>query len=47
MPRNEIVREVTLGQLLRETVDKYPDEDAVAYVDSEYKQTWQRIFRYR
>ena len=43
MPRNEIVREVTLGQLLKETVDKYPNEDAVAYVDREYKQTWREF----
>jgi fatty-acyl-CoA synthase len=43
MPRKEIVREVTLGQLLRETVEKYPDEDAVAYVDREYKQTWREF----
>ena len=33
MPRNEIVREATLGQILKETVDKFPNEDAVAYVD--------------
>ncbi len=43
MPRNEIVREVTLGQILKETVDRYPDEDAVAYVDREYKQTWREF----
>ncbi len=43
MPRNEIVREVTLGQILKETVDKYPNEDAVAYVDREYKQTWREF----
>lgn len=43
MPRNEIVREVTLGQILKETVDKYPNEDAVAYVDRDYKQTWREF----
>jgi len=43
MPRNEIAREVTLGQLLKETVDKYPDETAVAYADREYKQTWKEF----
>ncbi len=40
MPRDEIVREVTLGQILAETVAKYPDQTAVSYVDREYKQTW-------
>lgn len=43
MPRNEIVREVTLGQLLKETVEKYPDQTAVAYADREYKQTWREF----
>lgn len=43
MPRNEIAREVTLGQILKETVDKYPDETAVAYADREYKQTWREF----
>ncbi len=40
MVRDEIVREVTLGQLLTETVEKYPDQTAVSYVDRDYKQTW-------
>ena len=43
MPREEIIREITLGQILAETVAKYPDEDAVAYVDREYKQTWKEF----
>ena len=43
MPRDEIVREVTLGRILAETVAKYPDETAVAYVEREYKQTWQEF----
>jgi fatty-acyl-CoA synthase len=43
MPRNEIVREVTLGQILKETVEKYPNETAVAYADREYKQTWREF----
>ncbi len=43
MPRDEIVREITLGQILAETVAKYPDEAAVAYVEREYKQTWQEF----
>jgi fatty-acyl-CoA synthase len=43
MPRNEIVREITLGQLLAETVEKYPDQTAVAYVDREYRQSWKEF----
>ena len=43
MPRNEIVREVTLGQILKETVEKFPNETAVAYADREYKQTWKEF----
>jgi fatty-acyl-CoA synthase len=43
MVRKEIVREVTLGQILAETVAKYPDQTAVSYVDREYKQTWQEF----
>jgi fatty-acyl-CoA synthase len=43
MPRDEIVREITLGRILAETVAKYPDETAVAYVEREYKQTWQEF----
>lgn len=43
MPRKEIVREVTLGQLLAETVEKYPDERAISFVDREYNQTWKEF----
>jgi fatty-acyl-CoA synthase len=43
MPRKEIVREVTLGRILAETTEKYPNQTAVAYVDREYKQTWQEF----
>ncbi len=43
MPRKEIVREITLGQILKETVEKYPDQTAVSYVEREYKQTWQEF----
>ena len=32
--------EKTLGQLLDETTAKYPDNDAVIYVDRDYRQTW-------
>jgi fatty-acyl-CoA synthase len=43
MPRNEIVREITLGQILAETVAKYPNGTAVAYADREYRQTWKEF----
>jgi len=43
MPRDEIVREITLGKILAETVAKYPHETAVAYAEREYKQTWQEF----
>ncbi|MDR0309719.1 MAG: AMP-binding protein [Candidatus Methanoplasma sp.] len=43
MPRNEITREATLGQLLDETTAKYPDNDAVVYVDRDYRQTWREF----
>jgi fatty-acyl-CoA synthase len=43
MPRDEIVREITLGRILAETVAKYPDETAVAYVERDYKQTWKQF----
>ncbi|GAB6192152.1 AMP-binding protein [Desulfocastanea catecholica] len=43
MPRDEIVREITLGQILAETVAKYPHETAVAYAEREYRQTWQEF----
>lgn len=43
MPREEIVREITLGRILAETVAKFPEQTAVAYVDREYKQTWREF----
>jgi len=43
MPREEIVREITLGRILAETVAKYPNETAVAYVDRGYRQTWKEF----
>ncbi len=43
MPREEIVREITLGRILAETVAKHPNELAVAYVDRGYKQTWKEF----
>ncbi|BFR47242.1 AMP-binding protein [Nitratidesulfovibrio sp. HK-II] len=37
------VRERTLGQILDETVAKYPDNDAVIYVDRDYRQTYRQF----
>jgi len=44
MPRENITREATIGQLLDEAVDRVPDNDAVVYADRDYRQTW-REFR--
>ena len=43
MPRQEITREATLGLLLDEVTAKYPDNDAVVYVDRNYRQTWKEF----
>ncbi|MEG6506051.1 AMP-binding protein [Nitratidesulfovibrio sp. 1201_IL3209] len=37
------VRERTLGQILDETVANYPDNDAVIYVDRDYRQTYRQF----
>ncbi|MGJ3524160.1 AMP-binding protein [Nitratidesulfovibrio sp. D1] len=37
------VRERTLGQILDETVARYPDNDAVIYVDRDYRQTYRQF----
>jgi len=44
MPRENITREATIGQLLDEAVDRVPENDAVVYADRDYRQTW-REFR--
>jgi len=35
--------DLTLGQLLHETARKYPDQDAVVYVDRDYRLTWRQF----
>ena len=35
-----VLQEKTLGQLLDETIAKNPENDAVVYVDRDYRQTW-------
>ena len=37
------LREITLGQLLEETAGKYPDTEAVVYVDREFRLTWKEF----
>ncbi len=39
-----VLRNRTLGQILDQTADAWPDQEAVIYVDRDYRQTW-REFR--
>lgn len=39
---NDIL-ERTLGQILDETVNRYPDGDALVYADRDYRQTWREF----
>lgn len=43
MPRKDPIREVTIGQLLDETVAAWPGRDAVVYVDRDYRLTWRQF----
>ncbi len=43
MPRENITREATIGQLLDEMVERVPDQDAVVYADRDYRQTWKEF----
>ncbi|HWR04462.1 MAG TPA: AMP-binding protein [Humidesulfovibrio sp.] len=43
MPREQAIREATLGQILDETVAKWPNRDAVVYVDRDYRLTWRQF----
>lgn len=43
MTRLGITRNVTLGQLLQEVVEKYPHREAVVYADRDYRQTWREL----
>lgn len=38
-----ILQEKTLGQILDETLAKFPDNDAFIYVDSDLRQTWKEF----
>jgi fatty-acyl-CoA synthase len=37
------LREVTLGRMLDETVARYPDREALVYVDRNYRMTWRQL----
>ena len=38
-----VIIDKTLGQILNDTVAKYPDKDAVVYVDRDYRLTWSQF----
>ena len=38
-----VLREATLGQILDATIARYPDNDAIVYVDRDYRQTWREF----
>lgn len=37
------LQELTLGQILDRTVEKYPDNDAIVYVDRDFRQTYRQF----
>ncbi len=37
------LRDKTLGRLLDDTIARFPDNDAVVYVDRDYRQTWSEL----
>lgn len=39
----DIVHHITLGQLLDETIAKYPDNEAIVYVDRDFRLTWRQF----
>ena len=38
-----VLREKTLGQILDETVARFPDRDAIVYADRNYRKTWREF----
>ena len=38
-----VLQKKTLGQILDETVAKYPDNDAFIYADRDLRQTWSQF----
>ncbi|MDO9630445.1 MAG: AMP-binding protein, partial [Humidesulfovibrio sp.] len=43
MPRDKALREITLGQMLAETVEQWPNRDAVVYVDRDFRLSWRQF----
>ena len=37
------LRERTLGQILDDTVARFPDREALVYADRNYRQTWRQF----
>ena len=37
------LQELTLGQILDQTVARFPDNDAIVYVDRDYRLTWREF----
>ncbi len=37
------LRSITMGQMLDETISKYPDSDAVVYVDRDFRLTYREF----
>ncbi len=38
-----VLQEMTLGQILDRTVSRFPDNDALVYVDRDFRQTWREF----
>ena len=43
MENSTPLRDLTLGQILDATVEKFPDNDAIIYVDRDYRQTYREF----
>ena len=43
MENNVPLRELTLGQILDQTAAKFPDNDAIVYVDRDFRQTYKEF----
>lgn len=41
-----VLRDLTLGQLLDDTIARHPDGDALVYVDRNYRMTWRQVGDY-
>ena len=39
MQKNDLM-EITVGKLLESVADRYPDREAIAYTDRDYRRTW-------